>query len=454
MNKSVALVLLVWAISAAAADPMVPQDFAYGRAILLGRDGPVHQLSLPEDVYRRTVHADLRDLRVFNAAGETVPYSVRPPWDEKPSEQTVLRFFPLHDSAQDGADQLSLQIRTDARGAIIGVRNGDKTNSTRRIVAYVLDTSAVKQPMRELVLDWSTGSAGFVAQIVVQASDDLQSWQHWSTSTIAELRHAGQALRRDRISLSDRKAKYLRLSWPSEIQAAALLSVRALTMPARQEPERRWLSLSPLHSMSDKLRFDYDSGGRFPVDRLDLQLSDKNAMVQAVIRSRATEHDPWQVRAQQMFYHLNTQGTTLSHHSVGILRNADRYWQVELLGEGSGRTPPQLKLGWIADELSFLARGEAPFTLAYGKADVHTASRAFDELWSSLGERASDLTPIKATVDAERVLGGEDRLIPGKPPVPWRRMGFWGVLVLGVIVLAWMALGLYREMNSGKNGAA
>ena len=107
-------------------------------------------------------------------------------------------------------------------------------------------------------------------------------------------------------------------------------------------------------------------------------------------------------------------------------------------GWGPPRVPLRLHVEWVPNEVTFLAQGQGPFLLAYGNA---TAIRA-----------EADLSPIPATLQiapaalgSRQVLGGSARLVGNPPDFPWMRAILWGVLVLAVILLAWMAYRLANE---------
>lgn len=433
--------------------PLRPQDFAYGRSLSVAPGSAIYRVTVPEDVYRHSSRDDLGDLRVFNGAGQAVPHALRAPAgaeDRAPATES-LPFFPLRDAAPGRPDALSLRITTDTRGAIIGVRNADAPDKPTAVHAYVLDASRLVRPLRELNLHWAGAHDGFVSQLSVDVSDDLTHWQRWvSNASIAELRQGNHTLTRNTIELGDRQAKYLRLSWPLGAQGVALTAVEARPAPARRDVQREWLTLEATGSEKDGRVLVYDSAGRFPVDRIDLLLPQRNSVVQATLYSRANEKDEWRLRSQGIFYRLDAKPTTVQNRVLTIATASDRYWQLRIAGDGAGGDAPRLKLGWPAGELHFVAHGDPPYTLAYGSAQVAGAVQSVDNLLRNLDKRETDAAVALAAAGSPRILGGEDRLIPARPPLPWRRIAFWGVLVLGVLLLAWMAAGLYRDMNRAR----
>ena len=69
--------LIVCLLSAPAqAGPPHPTDFAFGLPVETEGEAALWRISLPETVYRHVTRADLGDLRVFDRAGHTMPYTL------------------------------------------------------------------------------------------------------------------------------------------------------------------------------------------------------------------------------------------------------------------------------------------------------------------------------------------------------------------------------------------
>lgn len=75
-------VALVWAFAAtcAASDDTSraerPQDYARGVELAVEGQSPWYRLPLPEAVYSQSAWPDLRDIRVFNAQGASLPFAL------------------------------------------------------------------------------------------------------------------------------------------------------------------------------------------------------------------------------------------------------------------------------------------------------------------------------------------------------------------------------------------
>ena len=119
----------------------------------------------------------------------------------------------------------------------------------------------------------------------------------------------------------------------------------------------------------------------------------------------------------------------------------DRYWRAQLTRAAPPRAPLRLHVEFIPDEVTFLAQGSGPFVLAYGNA---TATGAV----SNLSQIPETLPVASASVGPAEEFGGQARLIPNRVPLPVMRIALWGVLIVAVLLLAWMAYRLSKESDT------
>ena len=74
----------------ARAQMISPKDFAYEQLAITAAAAPAYRFSLPLNVYQNTFHEDLADLRVFNADGIAVPFSL-----SRPAAQALIHKAPV-----------------------------------------------------------------------------------------------------------------------------------------------------------------------------------------------------------------------------------------------------------------------------------------------------------------------------------------------------------------------
>jgi hypothetical protein len=171
--------------------------------------------------------------------------------------------------------------------------------------------------------------------------------------------------------------------------------------------------------------------------------------VRARLLSRSDSSQPWQLRHQGLFYDLEREGHRLRSEPVKLSPLGHSMWrlEVEQSGGGLGSGIPQLEVTWHPQRLLFIARGEMPFTLAFGPQQTEAQKVTIDPLLRRINGGGASAGLIKSAAAGERFeLGGEARLKPPTPPLPWQKWLLWAVLLLGVTVLALMVRSLYRQM--------
>ena len=97
----------------------------------------------------------------------------------------------------------------------------------------------------------------------------------------------------------------------------------------------------------------------------------------------------------------------------------------------------------VPQQLVFVARGSAPFQLAYGNASAQPGAYPIATIvpgWRS----DEELQAASATTGAQRELAGARAL---RAPVDYKTWMLWGSLVVAVALLAWMAWQLMRQMQ-------
>lgn len=443
------LASLLWCGAAQAA----PQsnDFAYGITVELEGENPLWEVTLPDDLYSGVTRADLGDIRVFDSSGRIVPHTLRRPRVPQGTtpEPVALPIFPLTRTRESEGPGRAFRIITDDAGTVIDVVTEQAEAAEQTVGAYLLDTSQLEQVPSKLQLSWqSDGGSGFITAVNVQASDDLSRWHTLASGrTLADLESAGHALLHNEIALPPHRARYLRIVWPENIQQVRLSGVTAIFTVRTEEQPRQWRQLEGQRDAEEAKRFYFDAEGYWPADRLRLQLGEGNRVLYGELASRTSPEQRWQHRYRGLFYHLEHEGGVMESEAITITGSRDRHWRLQLQQSEAlpDDTTPQLSLGWVPDVLTFIAEGQGPYTIAYGSATVGPPGQPVDALLRTLGDEESSLVK-QARITKRIILGGEARLAPPPPPLPWKRWLLWAILIAGVAILAWMVKRLFQQL--------
>jgi Protein of unknown function (DUF3999) len=431
--SSAVKVLFLVGVSLSAAGAESPVDFGFAVPIEgLGSDA-LYRVAIPPAVYEMAAFSDLRDLRVFNGAGEVVPYAFRPVEQSVQKQPAVaLPIFPLRGPRDARPEDLDLSSRVAKAGppALLG---------------FLIDASALKTPLIRIDIDWGATRVDSFVSARLEAGDDLK---HWSTlaadAPLGGLSHAGQRLERKAIEFRAQQAKYLRLTWIDPAQAIELKNINGSPPEKSAPPERSWKEVAATLVSGKPGDYEFDLGGRYPLDRLAFGLPQENTIVPVRILSRAKAEDKWMPVTRTVLYRLKQNGRELVSPEVSIGMNSHRHWMlsVDAASGGIGAGTLIVRAGWMPREIVFTARGAGPFRLAYGNAKAPAGSLGVDVLVPGWRTDQEPQMAVASTGSAQKLAGEA----AARPRADLKKLGLWAALLAGVAVLAWMAWRLSKQM--------
>jgi hypothetical protein len=435
--------------------PLQQTDFAYGMELTMTGNNAIYGLPVPAQVYAGCTSPTLADLRIFNSHA-IVPHLVRVPRSLKKHPRPVsLPIFPLKGTWLGNTAHSDLHIATNSLGTIINVRLGGTVDDSASVSAYIIDTSVMKQRADWLELEWSGQSEHFSTAVRLESSTDLNNWQPMIRSAaLAELKFADHSLLRSQIPVPRGIAPktYLRLSWPAGREGVLLKTIKA---GYNREDAARTRTVTTLtgqpaqDSRPNKISYDYTMPGFFPVDQIHVRPAQSNSLAQVTVYSRSNQETDWQQRSSLLAYQLTVNGVQLVSKLKNIKPISDRFWRLEMEKSDSEDSAPLLELGWLPGQLIFLAQGEGPFTLVYGRSGLAAAHFQVDQLLRSIDPLQEKNMVMPARAGAQFELGKRGVLEPAAD-LPWRRWLLWTVLIGGVLLVGAMALRLFKEMNRNK----
>jgi hypothetical protein len=425
-----------------------PADFAFALAIENASEDALYRLGIPQTVYESAAFADLRDVRVFNAAGEVVPHAFAPQVPvARRSAPVALPFFPLRGPRGASADDLDLALEAKGTKMRLRVRLREADSRPAVLLGYLIDASTRKEMFSSLRLEWREPPAGYVGALRLDASSDLRQWTTVAANApVVSLEHGSYRLERKDIDFGPQSAKYLRLTWPDQTAALTLSGVMAVPVEQSEPPVRAWKEAAAAPDARRPGDYVADLGGVFPVDRLAIRLPQDNAVAPLQIFSRNAPADEWRPVARTVAYRLRQDSVEIANPELAVTPAARRHWllRVDQKGGGVGEGAIQVRAGWIGRELVFAARGPGPFQIAYGNGRAQPNALAIQTLVPGWG---TDSAPRigRATVGSVRTLAGE---AAARQRIDLRKWGLWGALLAGVALLGWMAWRLSSRLRS------
>ena len=455
-----------------------------GAVITLQGAGPYHRLVLPAAVYQDTAFADLRDLRIVNAGGLAVPYA----WlrHEGPAPQTASGKVPLFAVPATAAQSaptdalLAFKVRTD--GSL--VLSKPAGNARAPSSDWLMDASQIKGRLLQAHFTVVSGTQGIFA-FYLEASDDLRQWRTLAGSApeqLVVLQQGTQRVERLTVDLHSVQTKFLRLRWLEPQHSAALISTSIDSVQDTwPEPALEWSE--PLQAQDCAAdHCDYVLPRGVPVHSLRFQLSQTNTLaplgiagvkppataaaphhavvhnpLYALRRARQQAHTP---AAPQEVNLLNAVVYRLSLEGKEVLSpvlplDGGVYSRLRVYTQGAftalGTTPPTLEIATPQRSLVFLAQGAAPFNVQWSQAPAGAALGLATVLPGYANNGLPTLNTatlsITSTPAPAAAASGAGQKAPVTNTRHGRKMWLWGALLLGLALLAAMAVSLLRSLK-------
>jgi hypothetical protein len=448
------LLALVAAALLRTAAAAAPADYAYTFPIDTGTAGAssAWRVELTPEVYAWTRDADLRDLAIFNAAGQPVAFARL---DAAPEPVARERFLALPTlalpAAASGGNDLRLVIDRDADGRLRRIDAGEQAATARRSRDWLIDASTLDRAVDGFELEWTEPKSGVSARFSIAAGDDLQDWRELGNGSVLALEQNGMRIDRRTLAFEPVRARYFRLRRLDDGVDLDGLSAQARSTDRTQSTAPlSWLRAEPVAAngattTSGGAAFDYALPAALPVESVRIELAGDNALAPLALSAGTGDPtQPWRPLVRLDAFRLRQGEQVLHNDDVDLPPGRVREWRIE------ARTPlaaaPRLTLGYRPDTLVFLAEGTGPYVLAAGSRQArHPDYPVAAALASLRAELGRDWQPPRATLGAARIGAGEAALREPEPPLPWRRWLLWGVLAAGAALVGGFALSLLRE---------
>ena len=405
-------------------------------------------------MYQGTAWPDLRDVRVFNHAGETVPFTLVAQKTQPVTPQTVaLRLFPLDMSPvpprEEGRRNGESFVLRSKTGIEIHLESDDVKTVGQSYLLMLPEEMEDSFSLEQLRLNWNTPTGNWQGKASVYVSRDLRYWRTvQEEAPLMELTRDNDRLKMDTIgtslTLSANGNRYLLVILDSQSPALTINSVSAIAESREPESERIEIGAQEEKVSNDEAVWHWAQPQPLTSLRIDL---DDEGVLPVTLSWRSAEKAPWQPLTKTVLYRLNgkrSEDIRLSGQLVEAVR-------MTTINARLPERMPALSGARDSYQLVFNTQGKGPYMLAWGNRAAQKADIGLDLLIPASLRKTQEIDSLPGAAPQEDVaLGGEARLTAtsaAEQQSQWKTVLVWGALILGVAVLALMAWRIWREVK-------
>lgn len=418
------------------------------------------ELQLPDVVYQKVSDPNLRDLRVKNAQGDEVPMRLTLTEDDikQSLSATTLPIFSLNHS-----------IKTPLRSKLVSTTwQGDEqqftvetSESIKNFIRrqeqvltdrLLLDATALKQAsLAALQLSWQFEQPGNrVFYVELKGSYDLSNWQTVKLRhKLIELDTGQRVVLENTIALNIRSFDYYQLRF-LDAPIPEVTAVKAMLQNSASE--QPWLTRDvQTFEVLDAERYGHaivwDTGGFFPIELVEFAFDYNNLMAEAQLHSRNSLETPWQRVKSSQLYQVGSGDMAMENNSINVRSNPHRYWKLTTQSSISSQWINGVSMKWRPHKLQFLAQGNGPYSVFFGaeKLKYSPSSRWYQQL---NGQLKTQLFSKQIKAGGLMKLTVQPDVIEPEPDSTVSRWVFWGLLVVVLSALFYMASRLMKEVGA------
>ena len=257
-----------------------------------------YQLDLPISIQWQAAHADLRDLRVFNAEGESLPFALEQRAARLTRERRELgaAMYPLYadsEASTPSLDDGGLRIVRKADGSVEIDETFRSSHSLpsrgESLRGWLIDVSTLDFVPERLRLKWDEKREG-IFRFSIEGSDDLVNLHNLGEGQIVQLGFDGQSIKQHEIHLSQGiGVRYLRLVWQNPKQAFdAVGGVFLSGEVSGSEPlPLTWSAFLAGKTVSGREReFVWQFPKSLPLERIFIEVDEANTLAPVILSGR------------------------------------------------------------------------------------------------------------------------------------------------------------------------
>jgi len=428
------------------------------------------QANLEQEIYYYSRDAQLRDLQIQDAHGNSLPFRLIDLTDQFSAleKETPAIFFPVAPNTSEvtlrDLGKMSIQIDDSQVRVDIHRSPAELTNPIENPDFYLIDLAGYQKrlgstknlKLTSLILDWDQQNSYQTWEL--SASNDLSNWRMLSETNLVKLEKEGQSLIKNQIPLNIdlHNYTYLKLRCVEKCQNLRISQMKIReelkdifhpaktqwTLNGERSNSQKPIKLNPTDNWKSHIAWDFKRDDHALIETLSINLGSQIYSDKVRLLGRYRKQDPWQLIYQGVWFNAKVGEEWYSSNPINLYQNNYPEFRLELAGNLLEAIQPALVLTTQTRAVQFIGNQTPPYHLVVQ-----------DQVSSVTQEQI-----LEGLLKGHSVQWNYHKWTFLNPPTPeigmvisWRSLVFWAFLLLALVVLAYLAINLFRQMNVKKD---
>jgi len=424
-------------------------DFVWQWSLTPKADSALYRVQLTRPVYRVLHRGDAADVMITDAGGQPVPFARLAPamLRQTRSEEVPLGFSTRRRFADNDDHRPELELEHGGTRLVVRSHADARPDDTRGQLVFealvAAPTERPELPRRQLRFSFLSDRASALDCRVRASDDDEPARTRLGLRSAADTRPLRLVGEVDPLSAKDAQQGWHVTCYGRELPPGFRLeSVTLYTEGVIDHGSRHTLAPEPTADPQRRGVYDFELEGPLVVERIDIAPRQANVLTRIRIQSRSDPQQSWRPRQEATLSNLEADG----EHRVSITldgEHRDRFWRLQ--SDPALNRPPQIEIEARAEELVFLAQGQAPWRLHSGGLQAGPTVSVASLLQEAV-QRVGPAWQWPLLQPRNRREGaGDAALVAPRDPLPWQRLLLWSILAAGAAALVTMSIRLLRQ---------
>lgn len=430
-----------------ASDQETEQSLVTKLEIIPSGDSPIQKITLNDVVYQASNGLSLGHMNIIDSQGNSLPYKLQERQKASVTQTKSLKLYPLFEESALAQTTNLVTFEYDQSNRLSRIEENVESTMLRKVIGYLIDFENDKASgspsYGELVFQLTKVSDTRFLRFDIDQSNDLKTWRRLSSSEVlAQLVDGKNYSQQNKVSISNLNTRFLRLTFSDRRTPFPIDSVD-FNYLNRPSTNFLWGDFISAEYDKNEQAFIANISSAATYSRIQFDLPKLPSIYKGELYTRMGPQSPWRKKSSINLYRFKNGNRLITNDQLALnnLRGTQLKIKLDYLSEQDKNKPVSLKMAWMPQELIFFANGNAPYSLVIGDSN-HPFNKDDAMLLENMKDQLTQkIKPASFGEITETLVDRTD-----KSPVDWKIIILWAVLIIGVLVMAWMAKGLLKQL--------